>query len=244
MRRASRVIELGGPEAVEAAVASVEEWLARKEPGDVDATVVQDLKRIIRESEASAAIEALGLSKDRARFLDLPFLPHRQGPEEPDLGGGRGDRHGPSGGGASVDGLRRRRPLRSPRHHRMCLEAVERALARYSGDPPLLWYYRGAWVEWGISEATVLVPLSEHEMRAKVQAIFRHESQKDSAPFPGADPREFWQRVVDRNRRTADLLASLGLPAYRAMEAYVTMRGGRRVEAQEIPTALLGEEGG
>ena len=95
----------------------------------------------------------------------------------------------------------------------------------------------------GISEATVLVPLSEHELRRKVQAIFRHESQKDSAPFPGADPREFWQRVVARNRETADLLQSLGLPAYRAMEAYVVSRGGRPVTAKEIPTASLGEMG-
>ena len=75
----------------------------------------------------------------------------------------------------------------------------------------------------------------------KVQAIFRHESQKDSAPFPGADPREFWERVVDRNRETADMLKSLGLPAYRAMEAYVVSRDGHPVEAREIPTSSLAE---
>ena len=33
----------------------------------------------------------------------------------------------------------------------------------------------------------------------QVDAIFRHESQKDRALFPGADPREFWQRAEDRN---------------------------------------------
>ena len=244
MRRASHVIELGGPEAAEAVMASVEEQLAGKEPGDVDPPVVQDLKRIIRESEASAAIEALGLPADNARFLDLPFYRTgtvRKNPiSEVDVA-------------IVTDLLEEVRPtmvfaagdLSDPHGtHRMCLEAVERALARYGGAPPLVWYYRGAWVEWGVSEATVLVPLSEHELRAKVQAIFRHESQKDSAPFPGADPREFWQRVVDRNRETADLLASLGLPAYRAMEAYVTTRCGQRVEAQEIPTASLAEEGG
>ena len=224
-------------------MASVEEQLAGKEPGDVDPPVVQDLKRIIRESEASAAIEALGLPADNARFLDLPFYRTgtvRKNPiSEVDVA-------------IVTDLLEEVRPtmvfaagdLSDPHGtHRMCLEAVERALARYGGAP-LVWYYRGAWVEWGVSEATVLVPLSEHELRAKVQAIFRHESQKDSAPFPGADPREFWQRVVDRNRETADLLASLGLPAYRAMEAYVTTRCGQRVEAQEIPTASLAEEGG
>ena len=244
MRRACRVIELGDPEAVEAAVASVERRLARKEPGDVDPSVVQEVKRIIRESEASAAIEVLGLSADRARFLDLPFYRTGRVRKKPiskadvEIVAELLEEVRPSMVFAAGD-------LSDPHGtHRMCLEAVEAALDRYGGAPPLLWYYRGAWVEWGVSEATVLVPLSEHELRAKVQAIFRHESQKDSAPFPGSDPREFWQRVVDRNRRTADLLAALGLPAYRAMEAYVTVRGGRRVAAQEIPTSSLGEERG
>ena len=241
MRRAARVVELGDPRAVEASVASVEATLARKEPGDTDVPVVQDIKRIIRESEASAGIEVLGLSGDHARFLNLPFYQTgevRKNPisrQDVDI---------------VVDVLEEVRPtmvfaagdLSDPHGtHRMCLEAVERALARYGGEAPLLWLYRGAWQEWGIGEATVLVPLSEHELRGKVQAIFRHESQKDSAPFPGADPREFWQRVVDRNRETADLLASLGLPAYRAMEAYVTLRDGRAVEAEEIPTSSLAE---
>lgn len=34
----------------------------------------------------------------------------------------------------------------------------------------------------------------------QIDAIFRHESQKDRALFPGADPREFWQRARDRNK--------------------------------------------
>ena len=34
----------------------------------------------------------------------------------------------------------------------------------------------------------------------QIDAIFRHESQKDRALFPGADPREFWQRAKDRNK--------------------------------------------
>ena len=242
MRRTAGVIDLGDRDGLEAVLRSVEEDLARKEPGDVDPEVVQHLKRIIRESEACAGIESLGLSADRARFLNLPFYQTgkvRKNPvteadvaivhtllEEvrPSMVFAAGDLSDPHG------------------THRMCLETVERALERYSGDPPWLWLYRGAWQEWSVNDATVLVPLSEHEMRGKVQAIFKHESQKDSAPFPGPDAREFWQRVVDRNRGTADFLASLGLPAYRAMEAYVTLRGGRRAEAREIPTSSLAEE--
>ncbi len=37
----------------------------------------------------------------------------------------------------------------------------------------------------------------------QMEAIFRHESQKDRALFPGADDREFWQRAKDRNKVTA-----------------------------------------
>ena len=87
---------------------------------------------------------------------------------------------------------------------------------------PQVWLYRGAWQEWAIHEATWLVPLSQEELRLKIQAIFKHQSQKDSAPFPGGyDDREFWQRVEARNKGTAQTLDRLGLAEYFAMEAYV-----------------------
>jgi glucosamine-6-phosphate deaminase len=84
-----------------------------------------------------------------------------------------------------------------------------------------VWLYRGAWQEWPVSEATWLVPLSREELRLKIQAIFKHQSQKDSAPFPGQDDRELWQRVEARNTGTAELLDRLGLAEYNAIEAYV-----------------------
>ena len=53
-------------------------------------------------------------------------------------------------------------------------------------------------------------------------AIFKHESQKDRALFPGAtDTREFWERAEDRNRDTARLYDKLGLPEYEAIEGFV-----------------------
>ena len=241
MRRTAGVIRLGDRRTLGSVIHRVEEELARKEPGEGDPVVVQNLKRVIRESEAVAGIQALGLSGECARFLDLPFYQTgkvRKNPiTESDVGivATLLEEVRPSMVFAAGD-------LSDPHGtHRMCLEAVERALERYSGAAPWLWLYRGAWQEWSVNEATVLVPLSEGELRGKVQAIFRHESQKDSAPFPGPDAREFWQRVVDRNRGTADFLRSLGLPAYRAMEAYLTLRRGHRVEAHEIPTASLAE---
>ena len=81
--------------------------------------------------------------------------------------------------------------------------------------------YRGAWQEWPVTDATWLVPLAQEELRLKIQAIFKHQTQKDSAPFPGSDDREFWQRVETRNKETAAIVDRLGLAEYFAMEAYV-----------------------
>ncbi len=235
MRRAARILGPAGAGDLTARIAAVERELATKGPGEIDPSAIQKLKRAIRESEATAALEALGLPRARGRFLDLPFYRTGQVRKNPI---GRADVEIVS---RLLDEVRPRMvfaagDLSDPHGtHRMCLEAVERALEDYTGPPPWFWLYRGAWQEWGVSEATVLVPLSAGELSRKVQAIFRHESQKDSAPFPGSDPREFWQRVVDRNRETADLLRTLGLPAYRAMEAYRVTRGGRPVSASEIP---------
>ena len=101
-------------------------------------------------------------------------------------------------------------------------ENIAVALERYAGNPPPdIWYYRGAWQEWSIAEADILIPLSEEELRRKISAIFKHQSQKDRAPFPGVDEREFWQRIEERNKATAHLVDQLGLPEYFAMEAIV-----------------------
>ena len=69
------------------------------------------------------------------------------------------------------------------------------------------------------------MPLSKAELDLKIEAIYKHESQKDRALFPGAyDDREFWQRARDRNVGTAQALEALGLPAFYAVEAFVTVR--------------------
>jgi glucosamine-6-phosphate deaminase len=196
------------------------EFLSAKRPGDVDSAEVLDIKRAIREAEAVSGLETIGLSKREARFLDLPFYrtgqirkdPIRDGDVRivrqlldecrPDLIFVAGDLSDPHG------------------THRMCKEAIDRALAGFTPRPEV-WLYRGAWQEWPITEATWLVPLSQDELKLKIQAIFKHQSQKDSAPFPGLDDREFWQRVEARNMETAAVLDRLGLAEYFAMEAYV-----------------------
>ena len=63
--------------------------------------------------------------------------------------------------------------------------------------------------------------MSPDQLKQKRKAIFKHQSQKDAALFPGTDDREFWQRAEDRNRNTAQLYDLLGLAEYEAMEAFV-----------------------
>jgi glucosamine-6-phosphate deaminase len=182
---------------------------------------VQDIKRLIRESEAVSGIETVGLPRSAARFLNLPFYQTGKVRKEPigeaDVAIVRGllDEVRPEYIFVAGD-------LSDPHGtHRMCKEAIDRALES-SATKPETWLYRGAWQEWPIHEATWLVPLSQEELRLKIQAIFKHQSQKDSAPFPGGyDDREFWQRVEARNKGTAAELDRLGLAEYFAMEAYV-----------------------
>jgi glucosamine-6-phosphate deaminase len=204
--------------------ARVEEFLASKRPGDVDITEVQDVKRMIRESEAVAGLRTLGLEEGAARFLNLPF--YRTGKVKKDP-------IGPADVAIVRALLEEVRPdlifvagdLSDPHGtHRMCKQAIDAALAEHTGRDqaqPEVWLYRGAWQEWPVTEATWLVPLSQEELRLKIQAIFKHQSQKDTAPFPGPDEREFWQRVEARNKGTAAELDRLGLAEYFAMEAYV-----------------------
>lgn len=202
--------------------AGVREFLATKEPGSVDSAAIQDLKRIIREGEAVSGLETIGLGPGNARFLNLPFY---------QTGKVRKDPIGPADVAIVRALLEEARPqlvfvagdLSDPHGtHRMCKEAIDRALDELSGTRPEVWLYRGAWQEWPVTEATWLVPMSQEELKLKIQAIFKHQSQKDSAPFPGAhDDREFWQRVEARNKETAAMLNRLGLAEYFAMEAYV-----------------------
>ena len=167
--------------------------LDAKTPGEVDIPEVQDIKRIIREAEAVSGIESVGLPRSAARFLNLPFYQTGKVRKDP-------DRARPTWRSSAqlleelkpeID-LRRRRPVRSARHapHVQGSDRRARWSEVYGGADrptarPQVWLYRGAWQEWPITKPRVLVPLSQEELRLKIQAIFKHQSQKDSAPFPG-----------------------------------------------------------
>ncbi len=198
--------------------------IKNKQPGDTDTPVVQKIKGLIRRGEAKAGCRYVGINDDKVHFLDMPFyetgLIQKQPIQEEDIQ-------------IIYDLLQEIKPhqiyaagdLSDPHGtHRVCLDAIFEAVQRsqdqaWSKDC-YVWLYRGAWQEWGIEEIDMAVPLSPGELMRKRKAIFKHQSQKDSALFPGSDQREFWQRAEDRNRHTATIYDQLGFAEYEAIEAF------------------------
>jgi glucosamine-6-phosphate deaminase len=200
----------------------MENFLANKEPGEIDIPEVAAIKQFIREAEAVSGAMHVGLKRSHCIFMNLPFYQtgaiEKAPPGEADIE-------------QTLALLNRLKPTRilaagdlSDPHgtHRVCLWITREAVKRMPKEArPKVWLYRGAWQEWPLDEADILAPLSETELALKLEAIFKHQSQKDRAMFPGPDEREFWQRVNDRNTATAGRFYKLGLPFYHAMEAYV-----------------------
>ncbi|EFN53574.1 hypothetical protein CHLNCDRAFT_6736, partial [Chlorella variabilis] len=198
-------------------------------PPQVDSEEVLRTKALIRKCEARSAGRTCGADVANLHFLDMPFYQTGQVVKAPlsqadiDLLVALFDRIRRAGRPHQIFAAG---DLSDPHGtHRTCLQA-RAAQQGICGD----WYhecgtevllYRGAWQEWEPWEVDLAVPLSPAELQQKVDAIFKHQSQKDRALFPGADPREFWQRAQERNRATAALYDRLGLAEYEAMEAFV-----------------------
>jgi len=205
---------------------AIERFLGHKQPGDIDSPELQRIKGLIRRTEARAGAEYAGVRSEHIHFLDMPFY---------ETGRVRKDRLGDADIKIIKDLITTVKPhqiyaagdLSDPHGtHRVCLNAINRAVSELSDEPWMrdcvLWHYRGAWQEWDPHEIDMAVPLSPDEVERKRIAIFKHQSQKDRALFPGPyDSREFWQRAEDRNRNTAELYDRLGLQEYQAIEAFV-----------------------
>lgn len=204
-------------------------FLNTKDSGTPDIPEVRSIKGLIRRGEARGGARFTGLQDKQIHFLDMPFyetgktrkmplsdadiqiivdLMERVKPHQVYAAGDLADPHGT---------------------HRVCLDAIFEAFRRLDNETWMkdcwLWMYRGAWHEWAVHEIEMAVPMSPEQLRKKRQAIFMHQSQKDRAPFPGDDSREFWQRAEDRNRGTSQTYRDLGLAEYEAMEAFVRWKG-------------------
>ncbi len=220
-------IDLAQTESVEK---KIKESLNNKRPGQIDSDEVRYIKGLIRRTEAQAATRCCDIPNERLHFLDLPFY---------ETGRVRKRPLGPQDIAITSDLLRLIKPhlifaagdLSDPHGtHRTCLASVISACREVAEDDWFgacrLWLYRGAWQEWGPHQIEMAVPISPEELLRKRLAIFKHQSQKDKALFPGSDPREFWQRAEDRNRGTAELYNRLGLAEYEAIEGFVQWKVG------------------
>ncbi len=215
-------------EHTEAVKERVQDFLRTKKPGQPDSEDLLNIKGLIRRTEARAAALVCGIPPEQLEFMDLRF--YRTGTIA------KAPIH-PQDVADIVALLKRLQPAQiyvagdlSDPHgtHRVCANAIFDAVreVRKQGQTFEVWLYRGAWQEWEPHEVERVIPLSPDDVERKKMAIFRHQSQKDRAMFPGStDRREFWQRAEDRNRNTAKLYDALGLPEFYALEGFVQWRG-------------------
>lgn len=208
----------------------IQRIIQSKKPGEPEPAKLLAIKAAIRRSEARAADRSFGLPMDHVHFLNLPFyesggvkkkprtqvdvdlikeLIVRIHPDQIYMAGDLADPHGT---------------------HRVCTEAALEAIGQLEAEgrdwlkESTIWLYRGAWMEWELGRVDMAVPLSPDELIEKRHAIYRHLSQKDIVPFPGDDPREFWQRAEDRTQETARQYDELGMAEYQAIEVFVKLR--------------------
>lgn len=202
------------------------QFIAQKKPNQVDTPEIQTVKGLIRKGEAIAGARYCGLQDDNIHFMALPFYESGKNQKNPVT---------------EADVLLTMELLQKIKPHQVfaagdfedphgthivCFNIILEALKRLQKTESWvqdcwLWMYRGAWLEFETHEIEMAVPLSPQEVERKKFAIFKHQSQKDRAVFPGDDAREFWQRAEDRNRETAKAYDDLGLADYEAMEAFV-----------------------
>lgn len=211
-------------------VDEVKKLVASKVAGEPEPRELLNLKAAIRRSEAKGAVRSFGLNDEtNAHFLNLPFyesggikkLPRSQADVDvikallnelnPDMVFMAGDLADPHG------------------THRVCTECALEALDQIKEEgaewikETHVWLYRGAWMEWELGRVDMAVPLSPDEVVEKRHSIYHHLSQKDIVPFPGDDPREFWQRAEDRTQGTARHYDALGMAEYQAIEVFLKL---------------------
>ena len=199
-------------------------FLKNKKASEIDIQEVRYIKGLIRKGEAKSTCCFIGIPESQIHFMELPFY---------ETGAIKKNPVGTKDLKITSDLIEKIKPnqiyaagdLSDPHGtHRVCLDAIFKSIESLKKSSFMsncwLWLYRGAWQEWSVEEIEMAVPLSPSEVLRKEKAIFKHQSQKDTAVFPGSDEREFWQRAADRNQETANRYHQLGLAEYEAIEAF------------------------
>jgi glucosamine-6-phosphate deaminase len=199
------------------AVLDVRVSIFERESGAPDSVLLRELKRLVREGEASDACRKMGA---KPLFLDLPFY-------------GDGAQRSPLGESDITRTLQMLETVRpdlvlltgekNDPHgtHVMCETAFEEAAARYEKSHQRTfarWNYRGAWDDYQLHEGDYFSVFGKAVMERKIDLILDHISQLDPL-FPGEQPKEFWERARDRNRENARQLQRIGiLPPSRSFD--------------------------
>lgn len=205
-------------------IKNVIQALQTRKISKADEIIIRRIKGQIRRKESLGATRFLGLPDNQVHFLDMPFYEtgtvkkNNLGQKDIEIisklitdikphqiyaAGDLADPHGT---------------------HKVCLDALFKSINNLKKESFIqdcwVWLYRGAWHEWEPHEIEMAVPMSEDQVLKKRKAIFYHQSQKDNVMFQGEDSREFWVRVEERTKNTADKYNALGLAEYTAMEAF------------------------
>ena len=200
------------------------DFINKKNNNLSDIPMLRNLKGLIRQKESLGATRFMGIEDKNTHFLNLPFYEtgtiKKKSLSDADLAimlakieeikphqiyaaGDLADPHGT---------------------HKVCLDVLFLALKTLKDKAFMLdcwvWLYRGAWQEWDLHEIDMAVPMSPTQVLKKRTSIFYHQSQKDGVMFQGDDSREFWVRVEERNKATAEKFRKLGFADYEAMEAF------------------------
>ena len=188
-------------EGLQRAMESSEVELALAELSD---GIEASAKAWVRGKEATRATSLLGVFPENLNFLECEYY----------------NRRGVEGVNAITDNDLRKMvnviTSSSPKHiffaaendphgaHGLASELLGKALQNMPALDVTLWGYRGAYTEWPLREAEHLsiVPFQKVLMDLKVRSIRHHVSQLNPM-YPSFDPREFYQRAIDRNRAFA-----------------------------------------
>ena len=200
--------------------------LQKKELYDADTQEIRKLKGLIRRGEARAACKTCLLDESHIRFLDLPFYEngrYRQFKQsEEDIA-------------VVVELLKEIKPHQifatgsvadpssiAATSYTALLGAIDQIKNDQWFKECRVWLYPENNRAWPTHDIDMAVPLSPKELTNKLQAVYKHQSQRSQTVSGKEDP---WQQVEKLNSNTAKVYDDLGLAEYEAIETFKRWNG-------------------
>jgi len=172
----------------------------------------EETRAQIRENEAKTAVELLGLKPQSLHFLRADYYKRRNIQEGKAITPSDIEKMGQLLGTVKPDIVFF--AAESDPHGAHDLASMLLVLA-LENNPSLsksmsIFGYRGAYTEWSLDDPEQLwiVPFDKTLRDLKTESIKAHQSQLNPL-YPAGDPREFYQRVWERNTAAGTLLTKL-----------------------------------